>query len=360
MNQNRKAFIADWIKPSLQGLKPYHVQDANGFIKLDAMENPYTWSDKFKAEFAQALSQLEINRYPDPHCQQLKSCMRQVLNIPSDADLMLGNGSDELIQILAMASQPHRKIMAPEPSFVMYKMISQYLGMEYIGVPLTEDFQLDQEAMLAAIAEHQPGLIFIAYPNNPSGNLFDRDSIKRIVQASRGLVVIDEAYQIFSEDSFLNDLSQYDNVILMRTLSKVGLAGLRLGYLVGQKDWLEQFEKIRLPYNINTLTQASAQFFLKHYTELLKQAEEIKKSRTQLYQALNKLSGISVFPSQANFLSFKLKSENADTVFKALVKEKILIKKLHGSHPLLDQCLRVTVGLKEENEAFLSSLARVV
>ncbi len=357
MKQNHEALIAKWIKPAVQDLQSYHVPDAEGLIKLDAMENPYGWSDDYRKQWLDSLKNADINRYPDPHCQLLKKSLRQTLSIPNNLELMLGNGSDELIQIVAMAvARPGSVLLAPEPSFVMYKMISQFIGLEYIGVPLTENFELDENAMLAAIEQHKPAVIFLAYPNNPGGNLFDKKTLNKIIESSEGLVVIDEAYHIFSDASYIADISKYKNVLLMRTLSKVGLAGLRLGYLVGDKQWLDEFDKIRLPYNINVLTQLSAEYFLQHYHELELQADKIISNRQTLFNELDSLEGIEVFPSSANFLLFRCQGNSAEQIFNSLLERGVLIKKSHGSHPLLDQCLRVTVGKSEENEIFVRSL----
>jgi histidinol-phosphate aminotransferase len=251
-------------------------------------------------------------------------------------------------------AKPGATLMSVEPSFVMYKMIATFTGMNYVGVPLTEDFELDLAAMLEAIERHQPALIFLAYPNNPTGNLFDAAAIVQIIEASNGLVVVDEAYYAFAADSFLPQLGRYANLLVMRTFSKLGMAGLRLGFLAGSKIWLEQLEKLRLPYNVGVLTQAVAEILLQHHEVLLQQAEQIKLDRSWLYERLVGTVDVHAYPSEANFILFRL--PHAARVFEGLKQRGVLIKKLDGGHPALLDCLRVTVGTAEENELFVRAL----
>ena len=349
--------ISYWVRPEIRALSAYHVPDAKGFIKLDAMENPYRWPQKLVQEWQQLLATAELNRYPDPAASALKQELRNNMGVPDGMDIILGNGSDELIQILAMAlSEPGRVVLAPEPSFVMYRMIASFTGMAYVGVPLASDFSLDLPAMLAAIAQRQPALVFLAYPNNPTGNLFDSAAVQQIIEASPGLVVLDEAYHAFAGHSFMDQLPSYDNLVVMRTVSKMGLAGLRLGLLAGPAAWLQEFDKLRLPYNINILTQLSAAFALRHRTVLDQQTQQICSDREQLLQALGDMEGISPYPSRANFILFRVPADRARAIFAALKERGVLIKCMDGSSPALSDCLRVTVGTAEENAAFVQAL----
>jgi histidinol-phosphate aminotransferase len=344
------------IRPEIQRLSAYHVADATGMVKLDAMENPYLLPDDLRADLAEKLREAAINRYPDPHASAVQQALRQAFVIDSAYDIMLGNGSDELIQIVASAlAKPGAALLAVEPSFVMYRMIAEFTGLRYIGVPLRADFALDEAAVLDAIEREQPELVFLAYPNNPTGNAFDRAAIERILVAAPGLVVIDEAYHAFTGGlSFLDDLARFDNLVLMRTVSKLGLAGLRLGYLVGKPGWIKEFDKIRLPYNVNVLTQVAARFALEHVDVLERQAALLVAERAKLRQNLAGLDGVHTFDSSANFILFRL--PDAVRIFAGLKQRGILIKCLHGAHPLLENCLRVTVGAPQENDAFLAAL----
>lgn len=344
------------IRADIRALSAYHVADASGMVKLDAMENPYRLPGALRSELGGLLAEAGINRYPDPRSPELKAALRDAFDIPEGMDILLGNGSDEILQILALAvAQPGATVLSLEPGFVMYRMIAQFSGLNYVGVPLKSDFSLDEAAVLAAIEQHKPVLTFIAYPNNPTGNAFDRAAIERIIEAAPGLVVLDEAYHAFAGGlSFIDALGRYDNLLLMRTVSKLGLAGLRLGYLVGKPVWLQEFDKVRLPYNVNVLTQVAAEFALRHVDELEAQASKIVAERARLSAALAQQSGVTVYDSQANFLLFRV--ADAVKVFTGLKARGVLIKNLHGAHPLLNDCLRVTVGAPEENDAFLSAL----
>ncbi|MCL4316142.1 MAG: histidinol-phosphate transaminase, partial [Gammaproteobacteria bacterium] len=332
--------IAHLVRPEIRSLSAYHVPDAHGLVKLDAMENPYSWPEEIKQAWLEALRDAPLNRYPDPEAHALKDKLRAAQGVPAEAGLLLGNGSDELIQMLALAlAQPGRVMLAPEPGFVMYRLIALWCGMNYVGVPLRNDFTLDLDAMLEAIQRHQPALVFIAYPNNPTGNLFDEQALHRIIEQSPGLVVLDEAYHAFAGASFMPDVMRYPNLLVMRTLSKMGLAGLRLGLLAGHPNWLDEINKTRLPYNINVLTQLSVEFALRHVQIMENQARLICAERERLLAELGKLGGVTAYPSRANFILFRTAAGGAVQVFNALRQSGVLIKNLHGANPLLDDCL---------------------
>ena len=361
MSTNAKDQAAKWVRPEIRALTAYAVPDATGLIKLDAMENPYAFPPDVRRAWLRRLEGVDLNRYPDPGARKLKDSLRAALHIPAEFPLLLGNGSDELIQIIAMSlAQPGRVVLAPVPTFVMYDMIAGFTGMDFVGVPLTPNFDLDVPAMLAAIHTHRPALIFLAYPNNPTGNVFDASAMERVIQASDGLVVVDEAYHAFAGMSFMDRLGRYDNLVVMRTLSKQGLAGLRLGILAGDPAWLDEFDKVRLPYNINTLTQVSAAFALEHAAVLEAQAHAIRTEREIVFKALAALPGIHPWPSRANFILFRVVSGQATRVFQALRAAGILIKNLDHAGSALAGCLRVTVGAPQENAAFLAALARAL
>lgn len=347
------------IRPEILALSAYHVPPATGMIKLDAMENPYPLPPVLREEIAQLTANAPVNRYPDASAASLKAALRQALSISDDMEILLGNGSDEIIQIIAMAlARPGAALMSVEPAFVMFRMIAAFANIQYVGIPLKKDFSLDLETMLAAIAEHKPAVIFLAYPNNPTGNLFDSAAILSIIQATSGIVVVDEAYHAFADASFMDKLAQYPNLLLMRTLSKSGLAGLRLGLLIGRPEWLIQLEKVRLPYNIGIMTQLIAEKVLHHTAVLSEQAEAIKSERTKMSAFLGTIAKIEVYPSDANFILFRIHA--ASQIFQALKKRKILIKNLDGTHPLLENCLRVTVGTPDENSQFCATFHTIL
>ena len=364
------SLAAALLRREVLDLHAYHVPDSSGYIKLDAMENPYLLPSALRSEIADAVAAAAINRYPDPGAASLKEKIRAVTGLPDGMEILLGNGSDELIQLLALAvNKPGAVLLSVEPSFVMYKMIATFTGMRYVGVPLMNnfgitnselansssvDFSLDLPATLAAIKREQPALVFLAYPNNPTGNLFSADAVAQIIEAGPGLVVLDEAYYAFASDSFIPHLVRYPNLLVMRTFSKLGMAGLRLGFLAGSAAWLGELEKLRLPYNVGTLPQIVAEKLLAHHDVLLQQAEQIKQDRAKLYQQLSEIAAVKVYASEANFLMFCV--ADATAVFDGLKQCGVLIKNLNGGHPMLKDCLRVTVGTPQENMKFIIAL----
>lgn len=351
----------DWIRAEIRALSAYHVPPATGMVKLDAMENPYHWPDDLISQWQALLRDAELNRYPDPTASALVPLLREVMAVPSSSEILLGNGSDELIQMIVMAvAKPDRVVLAPTPSFVMYQMIAAFVGMRFVGIPLLPDFSLDQPSMLHAIEQHRPAVIFLAYPNNPTGNLFDNQALHQIIKAAPGVVVLDEAYHAFANASFMTELANYSNLLVMRTVSKMGLAGLRLGLLAGAKEWLCEFDKVRLPYNINVLTQLSARLALEHHAVLHQQTEQICRDREILLAALKSIPGLNVFPSRTNFILFRTATGQATRIFEALKAHKVLIKNLSNAGGALQDCLRVTVGTPQENQVFLDALNAVL
>ena len=354
--------IARTIRPDVLAQAAYAVPDASGMLKLEAMENPYTLPAHLQAELAQHLAKQALNRYPVPSYRHLKAQICRNFGVPAGYDVVLGNGSDELISMLSVAcAQPGAKalpkVLAPIPAFVMYAISARQLGLEFIGVDLKPDFSLDLPAMLAAIEQHQPALVYLAYPNNPTGNLFDSAAILQIIKAAPGLVVLDEAYQPFNDASFMPRLPEFANLVVMRTVSKLGLAGIRLGYMSAHPALLHEVDKVRPPYNINVLTQACAEFLLDYPAVFAVQAVQIREARSQLTDALPQM-GVQVFPSAANFVLIRL--ENAEQVYQKLLENKILVKNVGKMHALLHNCLRITVSTPDENQQFLHALARIL
>ena len=352
--------VNNTIRPDVRAIAGYHVADASGFIKLDAMENPYHLPHHLREELGRRLADAVLNRYPVASYATIKHSVRTTLGVPQGYDVILGNGSDELISILCMgcALQDRRAVVvAPTPSFVMYQRSAQFAGMDYVGVPLKADLTLDLPAMLAAIAEHKPALVFLSYPNNPTGNLFAADDIVAIIKAldGFGLAIVDEAYEPFAQQTFMHRLPEFANLVVMRTVSKLGLAGIRLGYMSAAPQLLEQFDKVRPPYNINVLTQVAAEFALDHVEVLNQQAAALRAARADLAAALAAMPGVEVFPSAANFILIRV--PNSDDAHVKLLSHKVLIKNVSKMHGVLTNCLRITVSTPEENSAFLDAFA---
>ena len=355
------SLIENIIRTDVRELAAYHVQDAGGFLKLDAMENPYGLPADLRAELGERLAGVALNRYPVPSYANLKTQICATQGVPDGFDVVLGNGSDELISMLSVAcAKPGAKVLAPVPGFVMYAMSAHLAGMEFIGVDLLPDFTLDTAAMLDTIRRERPAITYLAYPNNPTGGLFDEAAMVDIIHAvgDSGIVVVDEAYQPFAQASFMPRLAEFPNLIVMRTVSKLGLAGIRLGYMSASATLLREFDKVRPPYNINVLTQAAAEFVLGHSDVLNAQAADLRAQRSALGAALAVLPGVEVFPSAANFLLIRIAGAgvSADDVFARLLDRKVLVKNVGKMHVSLRNCLRITVSTAQENAVFLDAL----
>ena len=355
MTQPLPPRLARLIRSDVQSMHAYAVQDAAGFIKLDAMENPYRLSAELQAKLGERLGQVAINRYPGPRIDELKAALAAHAGLPAGCSLMLGNGSDELISLLALAcAQPGATVLAPLPGFVMYAMSAQLQGLQFVGVDLTPDFELDLPAMLAAIDQHQPALIYLAYPNNPTANLWDDAAIDAIVAAAPGLVVMDEAYQPFASRSYLDRLAAHPHVLLMRTLSKFGLAGIRLGYMLGASALIAEIDKVRPPYNVSVLNAEAALFALEHAEVYDAQARELREQRQTLMERLAQMPGVKAFPSDANMILVRV--PDAIAAFEGMKRQGVLVKNVSTMHPLLAHCIRLTVGTPDENLRMLAAL----
>ena len=352
------ARAAALVRPEIRAIDAYHVPPAAGLVKLDAMENPYDLPAALRERIARVVADVPVNRYPDGSGQAVVAALRTAYGIPEHLGVVLGNGSDELIQIITLAlARPGAVMLAPTPTFVMYRNNALYAGMRFAGVDLTADFELDMPAMRAAIARERPALVFLAYPNNPTGNLFAPEHVREIITTAPGLVVIDEAYEAFAGTTFLQEIDTHPNVLVLRTVSKVGLAGLRLGYAVAARAWTDELQKLRPPYNVNALTQAVAPLVLAERALLDGQAAAIRSERERLGSALARLPGVAVWPSRTNFVLIRVPDANAWHA--GLRGAGILVKNVHGTHPLLTECLRVTVGTPQENDALLAALERL-
>ena len=342
----------DLVRPEILALKAYHVPEAKGMVKLDAMENPYPLPEKLRRELAETLSRIDLNRYPDPTGEKLRELIARRMKVPAGMSVILGNGSDELLQIVTVAlARPGATMMFPAPTFVMYAMYAAFTGMKAVAMPLRDDFTLDASAFIGRMKKERPALVFLAYPNNPTGTLYPEADVLDIVKAAEGVVVIDEAYHAFAGKTFMDRLRDFPNLVVMRTVSKLGLAGIRLGYLAASAAWAEQFDKLRSPYNVNVLTQAAAEFMLERLEVLEEQASRIRQEREILGKSLAGLKGATVFPSAANF--FLVRVADAARVDASLRKQGVLVKNLH---PGVAQSLRVTVGRPDENRILITAL----
>jgi histidinol-phosphate aminotransferase len=355
MNMTLSDRMSRYLRADVQGMHGYAVQPSAGFVKVDTMENPFRLPDDLRKQLGERLAEVALNRYPAERGDVLRAELAKHARMPDDCDIMLGNGSDELISLLTLAADvPGNVVMAPLPGFVMYEMSAKLQGLKFVGVPLTPDFELDAPAMLAAVREHQPALLYIAYPNNPTANLWNDDDVDAIIEAAPGLVVIDEAYQPFAARDSLDRLKRHEHVLLMRTMSKFGLAGVRIGYMMGRQPLIAEIDKLRPPFNVSVLNCEAALFALEHVAEYAKQAATIRAEREKLYGEIAKLPGVHPFPSEANMILARV--PDAKRVFEGMRARGVLVKNVSGLHPLLANCIRITIGTPEENPQTLAAL----
>jgi len=352
--------IRSTIRQDVASMHAYAIQPSAGLVKLDAMENPFRLPPELQRELGERLAKVAINRYPTQAA--LVQALSAFVGLPAGCRLMLGNGSDELIDMLSVACHvPGATILAPLPGFVMYEMSAKLRGLKFVGVPLTAAFDLDEAAMLAAIETHRPALTYIAYPNNPTANLFDEAVVERVVAAvgaQQGLVVFDEAYQPFSSRTWMQRMAAHDHVLVMRTLSKFGLAGVRLGYLCGAAALIDEVEKVRPPYNVGALNAEAARFAIDHADEYARQAAILREERSRLQQALKAIAGVQPFPSEANMILVRV--PDAKAAFEGMKARGVLVKNVSAMHPLLAGCLRLTVGTPDENAQMVRALKESV
>jgi histidinol-phosphate aminotransferase len=339
--------ISRLVKKEVSLLRAYNAKKIPCRIKLDANESPYGFRGALKA-----VAGLQTNRYPDPEAKMLRGLLAKDLGVNKDT-ILQGNGSDELIYYLITTFGG--PVLYPVPTFSMYGIIAQALGEKNIGIPLDREFDLALEEILSAIKREKPKLIFLSSPNNPTGNCFSAEKILKIIERSKCIVVVDEAYQPFaSEKGFLPLLKDYQNLVIMRTLSKIGLAALRTGFLIADRTIIDEVNKVRLPFNVNSLSQAVAIAALKNKKLLNSSVRAIISERKRLLREMEKIKGIRPFPSEANFILFSV--NNPDKVYDSLLKRGILVRNITD---VANRCLRVTVGRPAENSAFLGALREI-
>ncbi|MEK0417188.1 MAG: histidinol-phosphate aminotransferase HisC [Pseudomonadota bacterium] len=348
------------IREDIQDMHAYAVQPSAGLVKLDTMENPYRLPPALQRALGDRLGAVAINRYPGERNEELRAALARFAGVPEGCSLMLGNGSDELISLLSLAcDRPQAVFMAPLPGFVMYGISAALQGLRFVGVPLTPDFELDEAAMTSAIETEKPAVLYLAYPNNPTGNLWDEKVVQSCIEAVGrvgGLVVMDEAYQPFASKDSMPWLRRYPHVLLMRTMSKFGLAGVRIGYLMGRQELVGELDKLRPPFNVSVLNAEAALFALEHAQVYAQQAADIRREREALQRRLAQLPGVRPFPSQANMILARV--PDAAKAFAGMKALGVLVKNVSGLHPLLSQCLRLTVGSPQENDQMLDALQR--
>jgi len=350
------------FRRELDELSAYHVPPAAPHVKLDANESPFPLPPQARARIAAALHDSELHRYPDARATKLRDALSRGLG-GSPNEYVLGAGSDELISLLATAMCRARigatspTVVFPEPTFVMYRMTSRAHGWQPVGVPLDEYWDLDLDAMATTLEQTKPNLVYYASPNNPTGNCFSRDRIEQLVRSfPNTLHVVDEAYGAYCQESFATFTEKHPQCALMGTLSKVGFAGIRVGWVRIDEALAQALEKVRQPFNLNTFSQEVATLALTDLAPLLEeQVASIVAERERLRHALDRREPFRCFPSDANFLLVQYEGDS-QALCSDLLDREIAVRQFPNAHPRLRSCIRVTIGTPEENERLLEAL----
>lgn len=334
------------VKANVRGLRAYEASEIPCKIKLDANESPYGF---------RALPSVETNRYPDPEAKTLRGVIARQLKVKSE-NILHGNGSDELISCLITTFGG--PVLYPVPTFSMYGILSQALDEASFSIPLDESFNLNVKEFQRVIKMRRPKLIFLSSPNNPTGNAFSYNRVLSIIESASSdlsrpsLVVVDEAYQPYSHKrSFLPLIGRHDNLIILKTLSKIGLAGLRVGFMIARKDIVTEVNKVRLPFNVNTVSQKLAIAALREKERMRFCIQSVIRERKRLWHAMEKIKNVEPCPTDANFILFKV--EHSDRIYRGLLRKGVLIRNMRG---VIEGYLRVTVGSPKENNLFLKAL----
>jgi len=350
--------LMDLVREKVKNLKAYHVETVEEGIKLHANENPYPPSPELTKKILARFEKLDLNRYPDPDCKALKEAISNRIGVPTN-QLVIGNGSDELIQnLMQIFCNEGDTIAFPDPTFAMYAITAKSMGLNIYTFPLNDNWDFEAKSLIEKLTTSHARIVFISYPNNPTGNCFSRTEIQELVEKFKGIVVLDEAYYDFSGQTFLNQMKDHNNLIILRSLSKIGLAGLRVGYGIYPSTLVDEINKVRLPYNSNSISQIAATELMNNFDTVQKQIDSIKEERIRLLNELAKIKSITAFPSDANFILFQT-SQNGENIFRNLMGNGVLVRNL-GAHPRLTNCMRATIGTKAENDQFLDRLNKAI
>jgi histidinol-phosphate aminotransferase len=344
------------IKPQVRALAAYTLAARRAAIKINQNENPFEIEDRVKQRVLDFARERPWGRYPDFDPQELLDSLAAFSGWRPDG-VLAGNGSNELIEALLLCTVgPGVRVLIPEPTFTLYALLTKILGGEATRVALAEDLEYDVPAILRAQQEQKPAITIVCSPNNPTGGVVTADEIERLCDATDGLVVIDEAYHEFSGQSAVPLLARHANLVVLRTFSKaMGMAGLRVGYLLASPELVREINKARLPYNLNFFSQAAAMAALEEWPALKANIDRLVVLREQLSADLRKIPGLRVYPSRANFFLVELAGADPKAVFEGVYRRGVLIRDV-TSYPRLSRCLRISVGSEEENRALLSAL----
>ncbi len=346
-------------RPELDGLIPYDAKDVRADVVLASNEHPLNLPGEIVAKLSQRLSEFRFNRYPDPTATELRKLLAEANGLEPE-NVLVGNGGDELIFDLLLAwGGPGRKLLDAPPTFSMYGIDAAVTGTEVVRVPRRDDFSVDEEAVLERVGRGDIDIVMLANPNNPTGNLTDEGFLIDLLNATDAIVLVDEAYFEFSRHTMRPHMARHPNLVLLRTFSKAfSLSGLRVGYLFGHADVVRELMKVRQPYSVNAFSQWVAATVFRERVAFEQSISEIIRGRDQLTHGLDMLHGVEVFPSEANFVLFRV--EHASALWRDLLHNHSVLVRDFSRSPGLRDCLRVTVGTPEENTRFLEAVDEVL
>jgi len=346
-------------RPELDELVAYDAKEVRAEVVLASNENPNNLPAEITTKLAKRLADFKFNRYPDPTANELRKLIAEANGLDVE-NVLVGNGGDEIIYNLLVAwGGPGRKILDMPPTFSMYGIDAQVTGTEVVQVPRRADFTIDEAAVLARVAEGDIDIVVVANPNNPTGGLANESFLIELLKSTDAIVMVDEAYFEFSRHTMRPHMTRYPNLVLLRTFSKAfSMAGLRVGYLLAQPDVVQAFMKVRQPYSVDSFSQWVAQTVYRERMVFEQGIRDIVRGRDQLSKELSALEGVEVFPSEANFVMFRV--DQAGALWRDLLhSHSVLIRDLSRA-PGLEDCLRVTVGSPEENIRFLDAMSAVL
>ena len=349
----------DIIKPSVRALRAYTLSPHRASVKINQNENPWDAPAEIKDEVLRRFAARKWSRYPDFVPVSLHERLAEFAGWKADG-VIAGNGSNELIQaLLTVSIGPGKRVLISEPTFTLYKQVATILGGEVETVLLTPELTYDVAALLKTIEETQADVTIICSPNNPTGCVIDEGDLISVLEASRGLVVIDEAYHEFAQQSVVPLLNEHENLIVLRTFSKaMAFAALRVGYLLASPELVTEIRKAVLPYNLNAFSQVAAEVALEKYPALLgPTVEAIVTERERLYTAISHLRGLTPVLSRGNFMVVSSDTDPKQ-IFEELLKRDILVRDVSG-YPMLTEYFRVSVGTPEENDRLLRALHEI-
>ena len=344
--------------PQLADVTPYDPKYLPAEAYLSANENPSDVAAEIRQEVKRELNKVQFNRYPDPLANELRDMIAEANGLDRDQVLM-GNGGDELLFNIALCwGGPGRKFLNMPPTFSVYENNAQLTNTEVVNIPRRDDYSIDEEAVLARVAEGDIDYVIVTSPNNPTGDLASDAFVLKLLDATDALVLVDEAYFEFSRGTMRPYLAQHKNLLILRTFSKAfSLAGVRMGYLLGNAEVIREFLKVRQPYSVESVSQAIARVVYRNRAKFEHGIMQIIDERTRVYQALCEIDGVTAYPSHANYILFHV--EGADVVWQKLYDQGILVRDFSHA-PLMEMCLRVSIGSPEENDRFLNALREII